>query len=226
MRRREERIAGDFDQVHRTYKDLLGRLTTERNEAVSTTQETTRLTPGLLTSAGEILKDAIGYQREQVTNLLDQATGRRELEAVELREQHRSYRQGQMLSFAREALHATIGSIDPLAIQLSEIWTSRASHAIPEFKIAQQAMVFLLLTLTETQLKSLWSTREAIRSFNERLAEASRIADERQAINHLQGLDKLFRCKAWGDVVTPEQQIAGRFIVGRAAVYRMDGFGE
>jgi len=226
MRRREDRLVGDFDQVHRTYADLLARLAKERDEAVSTTQETSRITPTLLSSTGEILKDAIAYQREHVTRLLDQASGRRELEIAEIRERHRSYRQTQSLTFAGEAIRSVVGSLGPLAIQLSEIWTSRASHAIPEFRMAQQGMAYLLLTLNESQLQSLWSSREAIRSFTQTLGEASRIADEREAINHLKGLDKLFRCKLWSDVTTPEQQIAGRFIVGRAAVYRMEGFGE
>ncbi|MFV8755749.1 hypothetical protein ACNOYE_34795 [Nannocystaceae bacterium ST9] len=225
LRRREDRLIGDFDQVHRTYAELLGRLAKERNDAVSTTQDVSRLAPTLLSSTGEILKDAIAYQREHVTNLLDQASGRRELEILEFQERHRSFRQGQTLTFASEVLHAVVGSLGPLAVQLSEIWTSRASHAIPEFKIAQQAMAYLLLTLSETQLRSLFSVTESIRSFNQTLSEAARMADEREALEHLPGLDKLLRCKAWSDVATPEQQIAGRFIVGRAAVYRMEAFG-
>ncbi|MFV8751386.1 hypothetical protein ACNOYE_12650 [Nannocystaceae bacterium ST9] len=166
MRRREDRLLGDFDQVHRTYGDLLGRLARERNEAVSTTQETARITPTLLSSAGEILKDAIAYQREHVANLLDQASGRRELEALEFREQHRSYRQG------RRSLSLVTRSLRWLGQPgrwLSEIWTSRMSHAVPEFRCAQQAIAYLNLTLTESQLRTLFSAAEAIRSFNETL---------------------------------------------------------
>ncbi len=226
FKRREDRLLGDFDQVHRTYGDLLGRLARERNEAVSTTQETTRITPTLLSSAGEILKDAIAYQREHVANLLDQASGRRELEALEFQERHRSYRRDQALAFARDAIHAVVGAAGPLAVQLSEIWTSRMSHAVPEFRCAQQAIAYLNLTLTETQLRTLFSAPEAIRSFNETLAEAAQVGDEREAIGLLRGLEKLFRCRAWAEVATPEQQIAARFIVGRAAVFRMEAFGE
>ncbi len=226
MRRREDRLLGDFDQVHRTYGGLLGRLERERNEALETTQETSRITPTLLSSAGELLKDAVKYNRESVDRLLDQATGKRELEAMEFREQHRSYRQGQAFTFARDMVLAVIGGVGPLAVQLTEIWTSRMSHAVPEFRSAQQAIAYLHLTLSETQLRGLFTSMESIRSFNETLAEAAKVADEREAIASLHGLERLFRSKAWMELATAEQQIAARFIVGRAAIYRMEAFGE
>jgi hypothetical protein len=52
------------------------------------------------------------------------------------------------------------------------------------------------------------------------------VQDEREAIAHLVGLEKLFRNKKWFDVATAEQQIASRYILGRAAIYRMGSFGE
>jgi spore cortex formation protein SpoVR/YcgB (stage V sporulation) len=60
----------------------------------------------------------------------------------------------------------------------------------------------------------------------DRLAEAAQVQDEREAIAHLVGLEKLFRNKKWFDVATAEQQIASRYILGRAAIYRMGSFGE
>jgi hypothetical protein len=226
VRRREDRLLGDFDQLHRTYAELLTRLARERNEAMTTTQETTRVTPNLLTSAGEILKDAIEYQRTQVTNLLDQASGRRELDAIEIRERYRTQRQDQSYLFVRDIFTTVVGVGVPLALQLSQIWTSRTGHALPEFKVAQQAMAYLGLTLNAHQLRMLFSSDESSNSFLDTLGEAAQRQDEREAIMHLVGLEKLFRSRLWADVVTPEQQIAARFILGRAAIYRIATFGE
>jgi hypothetical protein len=61
------------------------------------------------------------------------------------------------------------------------------SHAVPEFRGAQQAIAYLNLTLTEGQLRTLFSAAEAIQSFNETLAEASKVTDEREAIGLLGG---------------------------------------
>jgi hypothetical protein len=43
---------------------------------------------------------------------------------------------------------------------------------------------------------------------DDRLGEAAQVQDEREAIAHLVGLEKLFRNKKWFDVATAEQQIA------------------
>ena len=193
---------------------------------MTTTQETTRVTPNLLTSAGEILKDAIEYQRTQVTHLLDQASGRRELDAIEIRERYRTQRQDQSYLFVRDIFTTVVGVGVPLALQLSQIWTSRTAHALPEFKVAQQAMAYLGLTLNAHQLRTLFSSDESSDSFLDTLGEAAQRQDEREAIMHLVGLEKLFRSRLWADVVTPEQQIAARFILGRAAIYRIATFGE
>lgn len=75
---------------------------------------------------------------------------------------------------------------------------SRMAHAIPEFKTAQQAMAYLGLTLNEVQLRALFSTDESIASFVERLGVAAQTQDEREAIAHLVGLEKLFRNKKYG----------------------------
>jgi hypothetical protein len=217
--RQHRTLLGEIEQLHRSYGELLQR-------AVTNTQETTRITPALLNSAGDILKDAIAYQREQVTNIIDQASGRHDLEVEEMRERYRTERHTTKFVFARDALLALVGAGFPMAVELSKIWTSRMEHAVPEFKTAQQAMAYLGLTLNEVQLRTLFSTDESIGSFVERLGVAAQMQDEREAIAHLVGLEKLFRHKKWLDVATPEQQIASRFILGRAAVYRMASFGE
>jgi hypothetical protein len=219
LARQHKTLLGEIEQLHRSYGDLLQR-------AAATTQETTRVTPALLSNAGDILRDAIAYQREQVANMIDQSTGRRELELEEVRERHRTQRHQDTFFFARDALLALIGAGFPMAVELSRIWTSRMAHAIPEFKTAQQAMAYLGLTLNEVQLRALFTTDDSIASFMDRLAEAAQVQDEREAIAHLVGLEKLFRNKKWFDVATAEQQIASRYILGRAAIYRMGTFGE
>jgi hypothetical protein len=72
----------------------------------------------------------------------------------------------------------------------------------------------------------LFSSDESSRSFVEVLADAAQVHDEREAIRRLVGLERLFRSQRWIDSVTAEQQIAARFILGRAALYRMETFAD
>jgi hypothetical protein len=114
----------------------------------------------------------------------------------------------------------------PLAVQLSQVWASRKQHAVPVFERAQQAIAYLGLTMTDGQLRMLFSSDESSRSFVEVLADAAQVHDEREAIRRLVGLERLFRSERWIDSVTAEQQIAARFILGRAALFRMETFAD
>ena len=98
-------------------------------------------------------------------------------------------------------------------------------QVFPEFKNAQQALAYLSLTFTGTQLQQLFPDKaRAAGAFRAVLHDASKMEFERQALEHVADLLVIFRDTRFRDVATPEQQLAGNFILGRMALFRMNEY--
>ena len=222
---REARLNADVTLIHRTYGELLTSLKRERDEAVKVAQDSTRMAPNLFGAATDMLKDSIGFQREHVQELLEHATGTREFEVRAFAERQKTFRNGQTFTFMWNAFNAGVGALGPLVTQIVQTVTNKTSTGIPEFQIAQQAIAYLQLSLTQGQLKLLFTTQQAATEFVAILETASGHDDEREALRALKGTEGMFRSAGWVQVATPEQQITARFIIGRAALLRVQAAG-
>lgn len=218
---REARLLADVGQIHRTYGDLLGSLKQERDDAIRTLQESTRTIPSLFGAATDAIKDSIGFQKEHVRDLIANASGTREFEVRAFAERQQSYRHERTLGFLRDAVTASAGSVGSLIAQVIQTVNSKTSHGILEYQVAQQAIAFLHLTLMPGQLAQLFPHREASAEFMGLLLAAAAKDDESEALHALKGMEGMFRSPGWAQVAMPDQQIAARFIVGRAAMLRV-----
>jgi hypothetical protein len=68
--------------------------------------------------------------------------------------------------------------------------------------------------------------REAATALVAVLDHASEMEIEPEALEYMASLVLVFRSERFRDVALPEQQLAGRFIIGRLALYRMAEYGE
>jgi hypothetical protein len=171
--------------------------------------------------------EAIEYQREQVQRTQDQNSGRLEFKARAFAEMERTHRASQWIGFAKYGVEAVIAHGVPLANRLFDVLGDRNMTVFPEFKCAQQAMAYLVLTLTATQLGALTNGNQgAAGALLAVFDQASKMDDEREALEHAAALVRILRSERFRDVAGPEQQLAGRYIIGRLALYRMAEYGE
>jgi hypothetical protein len=221
--------------------DFLDRMSTERNKSFETAreslstaqrafgavQESIDAAPRLLTKASEVLREAIDYQSEQNRQIRDQSSGRLEMRAKAFAEMERSRRRGMALEFGKFAVEAGMAHLVPLANRIVEVLGDRNVTVFPEFKRAQQAMAYLFLDITQFQLSQLFGTKSnAPGEFMALLDQGSRMPIERNAIEHIVELIPILRAEEFRRVATAEQQLAARYIIGRAAMLRMADYGE
>ena len=217
--------AGSWAHLDNLKDQFLNRLTEDRNWSFDTAQKAMDVAPELLTQAGEVLKDTIVFQRDEVAKLRDRSTGQTELRARAFAEMERSRRTGMTMEFLRYAFDGTVAVAVPLANRLFEVLGNRSMQVFPEFKNAQQALAYLSLTFTGTQLQQLFPDKaRAAGAFRAVLHDASKMEFERQALEHVADLLVIFRDTRFRDVATPEQQLAGNFILGRMALFRMNEY--
>jgi hypothetical protein len=216
--------------VHREHARSLDRIIdytrTDRDEAVRRSKQTLDDTSRLWSQANEAVREAFEYQREQVQRSQDQNF---ELEARAFAEieMEKSQRVWQGFEFAKYGLDLVVAHGVPLANRMIEVLGNRNMSAFPEFKCAQQAMAYLVLTLTATQLGVLTNdNRPAGAALLAVIDQASKMDDEREALEHAAALVRILRSERLRDVAQPEQQLAGRFIIGWLVLYRIAEFGE
>jgi len=221
--------------------EFLDRMSTERNKSFETArdslataqkafaavQESIDAAPHLLSKASEVLKEAIDYQSDQNRQIRDQSSGRLEMRAKAFAEMERSRRAGMAWEFGKFTVEALIGSLVPVANRVVEVLGNRNVTVFPEFKTAQQAMAYLVLDMTQFQLSQLFQGRpNAPGSFVAVLDAAAQMTNERAAIDHIVDVIPILRAEEFRRIATPEQQLAARFIIGRAAMLRMVDYGE
>lgn len=218
-------LRASWQQLDGLKDSFIERLTQDRNWSFDTAQQAMDVAPNLLTRASEILKDTIAFQREEVAHLRDRSTGQTELRARAFAEMERSRRTGMTVEFLRYAFDAGITAGLPLANRIVEVLGNRSMQVFPEFKSAQQALAYLALTFTATQLEQLFPSKpRAAGSFTAILHDAAQMEFEREALDHVLALLSIFRDKRFRDVATAEQQMAGNFIIGRMALFKMNDY--
>ncbi|MFV8750352.1 hypothetical protein ACNOYE_07360 [Nannocystaceae bacterium ST9] len=214
--RRESRLMADVHQIHHTYGDLLGSLKRERDEAMTVTQETVRLVPDLFAAASKVIHESLEQHREQVRETLDSANGNREFEVRAYAARHETIRHEKTMGFLFDAVKAGVGGLGPLAAQIFETVRGKPTPGLLEFQQAQQALSYLYMTLTPMQVAYAFPT--SADEFMKVLDDASRHADEGDALRALKGMEVVFKSPRWAQTVQPDQALAARYIVGRIAL--------
>lgn len=219
-----DRMIGERDKSFETAQQSL----VSAQKAFASVQESIDAAPRLLAKASEVLKEAIDYQSEQNRQVRDQSSGKLEMRARAFAEMERSRRIGMVAEVLKYSVDAGLANLLPLANRWLEVWGNRNVTVFPEFKSAQQAMAYLVLDMTPFQLKQLFGEHktQAPGAMIGLLDQASRIANERDALAHIVDLVNILRSEEFRGVATPEQQLAARFIIGRMAMYRMAEYGE
>mgnify|MGYP000968873233 CR=1 FL=1 len=85
-----------------------------------------------------------------------------------------------------------------------------------EFQQAQQALSYLYMTLTPMQVA--YAFPNSADEFMKVLDDASRHADEGDALRALKGMEVVFKSPRRAQTVQPDQALAARYIVGRIAL--------
>jgi hypothetical protein len=179
-------------------------------------------------TANQVLRETVAYEREQVERAKDQSSGRLKVQAHALTEMERTHRFGQALDFLKYGWDSAMANLVPLANLYVETLTGqRAPKDFPEFRRAQQAMAYLVLDLTPTQLDMMFDKdRKAAGAFLGRLDHGASMKVERDALDHVAPVVRILRSERFRDLTRPEQQLAARFIIGRLANLRMVEYGE
>ncbi|PRQ02044.1 hypothetical protein [Enhygromyxa salina] len=218
----------DLQREHaKSLREIIDYTKSDRDNAVGRANETLENNHRLWAQANNAVREAIDYQREQVARSQDQQSGRIELKARALAEMEKTRRAAQMFGFLKYGLDSAIANVLPFADRLVEVLGNRNITVFPEFKCAQQAMAYLVLTLTVTQLDLLMKgDRKAAGAVLAVLDQAASIKSEQEALVQIVRLVRLLRSDLFRDVANPEQQLAARYIIGRLAMYRMGDYGD
>ncbi|PRP98531.1 hypothetical protein [Enhygromyxa salina] len=218
----------DLQREHaRALKEIIDYTKSDRDNAVERSNETLENNHRLWAQANNAVREAIEYQREQVERARDEQSGRIELKARALEGMERTKRSAQMFGFLKYGLDCVVANVIPFADRVVEVLGNRNLTVFPEFKCAQQAMAYLVHTLTVTQLDLLMKgDRKAGGAVLAVLDQAARVKNEHEALVQMSRLVPIFRSDLFQDVANPEQQLAARYIIGRLAMYAMGDYGE
>lgn len=197
-------------------------------EAFVSIQKSIDTAPQLISKASEVLKESIDYQNATNRQIRDQHSGKIQMQAHALSEMERSKRFGMGMEFGKYVWDSAVANVIPLANRFAEVFSSRGITVIPEFRCAQQAMAYLVGTMTTHQLELLFGDKrkQAPGAFLGVMDQGAKIDNEREALEHIADLLRFLRSEKFRAVADPEQQLAARYIIGRWAMYRMGEYGE
>jgi hypothetical protein len=232
-------ISPEWREIHRAHTTELEKIIDytkgDRNDAVSRSRQMLDDNRRLWKDAhdasqlaNQSLRESVAYERELCERAKDQSSGRLKIQAHALSEMERTTRFGQALDFLKYGWDSAMANLVPLANRYVEtVSGQRAPKDFPEFRNAQQAMAYLVLDLTPTQLDMMFDTdRKAAGAFLGRLDTGASMKAELEALNHVAPVVRILRSERFRDLTRPEQQLAARFIIGRLATYRMADYGE
>ena len=213
------------DQI-RWLKYTMEQAQADRDHAFERSRQTLTENHDLWTQASDAVKAAIDYQREQIEHFRDERTGRIELKARAFAEMERTQRLANAFEVLKYTWDSAMTHFPPLANRLFDILGNVNMTVFPEFKSAQQAIAYLLLTLNNTQLKLLWDgDMKAAGAMAALLDDAAQMENERDALVRVAPLVRLFRSELFRDVARPEQQLAAGYIINKLALYRLNDYG-
>lgn len=228
----------EWREIHQNHaaglKEVIDYTKTDRDDAVVRSRQTLddnhrlwRQVHEASQLANDVLRETVAFEREQAERARSQGSGRLKLQAHALSEMERSQRMGKVLEFLKYGWDSAMSNLVPLARQVFEGGSERHAQDFPEFRWAQQAMAFLVIDLTPTQLDMMFEkNRDAAAAFLGRLDYGARIKVERDALEHVAPVVVILRSERFRDLTRPEQQLAARFIINKLAIYRMVEYGE
>ena len=213
-------------QMDRVKDGLVSRLVDDREKLFGHLDHTTAAAPELIGHARDVLERAIDFQQRHFEDYMSRASGRRELEANAFAEYQKSVRTKQAFAFLKDA-GAALAAAAPMIKQMVEGMTGRSAQTVPDFQNAQQAMAYLHLTMQPEQLEPCFSGTDQERRDKALKMIAwfdhnSRMKNEREMLTQAEKLlrEVLARPK-FQEAADPEQVIAAKFVLGRAAIFRI-----
>ena len=159
--------------------------------------------PDLFAAASKVIHESLEQHREQVRETLDSANGNREFEVRAYAARHETIRHEKTMGFLFDAVKAGVGGLGPLAAQIFETVRGKPTPSLLEFQQAQQALSYLYMTLTPMQVAYAFPT--SADEFMKVLDDASRHADEGDALRALKGMEVVFKSPRWAQTVQPDQ---------------------
>jgi hypothetical protein len=212
-----------LDQV----KDgLISRLADERGRLFDNLDRASSAAPSIIGNVHRLLDRAIEFQKESVDRYLHQESGARELEAQAFAELQKSRRTDAVILYLKDLTQQGVNAALPFFQFMRE--QAGARFSVPEFRLAQQAIAYLALTVDEEQLigsvdaDSEDQARKIARGIMGILDRLSRTIDESQVVADIEPyLSGCFSRRSFRATATPEQTIAVNFIVGRVAMHRL-----
>lgn len=216
-----------WQQMDRLKDAFINRLTSDSERLNRDLERTTAAAPRLIEDARDILERAIEFQQKHFEDYVSRAGGQRELEAKAFAEYQKTKRFNGLFELLKDGGRAIVAAV-PTAIQLFEHITDRDAPTLPKFQCAQQALAFLHLSLQPERLAVCFAgdTNEArlkrARTAMTILVRTSKMDDEQQALIEVGPLIQyLFRTEHFQVVASAEERIAARYVLARAAMYRL-----
>jgi hypothetical protein len=209
-----------LDQV----KDgLISKLADERGRLFENVERASSAAPAIISNVHHLLDRAIAFHQRSVDDYVSRAGGERELEARAFAELQKSRRMDAVVGFFKDAAQSGANAILPFFQIMRE--QGGVNFSMPDFKVAQQAIAYLALTVDEDQLLACMSDRDDRKTLDHTLTVLDRLSrhpNELQALVEFEPfLRSLFSRAPFRAVATPEQKIAVNFIIGRVALYRV-----
>lgn len=218
---------GAWHQMDKVKDTHIGRLTNEREQLFGHLEKTIGAAPRLIEDARGILERAIEFQQRHFDDYVARAGGQRELEARAFAELQKTKRFQGFFEALKDGGRALVAAL-PTAVELLEHFTNRDAPTLPKFRYAQQALAYLHLSLEAERIAVCFAgDTDAARLHKAQAAlklmqAASKIDDEVQALVHAGPLiEYLFRTQIFQQVATAEERIAGRYVLARAAMFRL-----
>ena len=221
------RAAADTAELHsahvRFLEDRIAIAQAERSAAFERSEKLLHNNHLQWSQLTDAMREATEFQREQVEAAKEMRSGMVELRAAAFHELQETVRVKHLSNVVKHGIDAVLGQLVPLADRAIEAFGGDrvvAAEVFPKFERAQQALRYLALTLTDTQVKALFDgDQQAGSEFRVVLDRASRKKDEIEALAQLTHLKNVFRSTQLRDVADPEQQMCLRYIIGRLAFF-------
>ena len=223
----------DVEAVYKAHtkglEDLLDHNRREREEAAERSRKLLNETHLMWHQLSDATRAVHDYQLEQIERARELRSGALELKARAFEEMQKTAQVEVLVKGFENGLEAIIGNVIPFGDRLIEVFKGHGHippDVFPRFKCAQQAMSYLAITLSPTQLKMLCKDKDAATGIVVRLEDASKMELEAEAVEHVSSLVMILRSPKFRDIADAEQQLAARYIISRLALYRTGTYGE
>ena len=214
-------------QVHaaqlRFLEERLAVAQAERSEAFDRSNKLLHDNHARWAQLSDAMRDASDFQRQQVDAANEMRSGAVELRATAFRELQETIRVKNVVNAVTHGIDAMLGQLVPLADRAIDAFGGDRvvkAEVFPQFERAQQALRYLALTLTDTQLTMLFNgDAPAGAELRVQFDRAARLEVEIEALAHITPLVSMLRSTKLREIADPEQQLCVRYIIGRLAMF-------